>query len=77
MYKNALAHRLRKRGLRVEQQYPLAVLDEDGTVLGEYYADLLIEGCLIVELKRSKMLPTSTSLKASAICDHRESKRAF
>jgi GxxExxY protein len=51
VYENALAHRLRKRGLRVEQQHPLNVLDEDGTVLGEYYADLFIEGCLIVELK--------------------------
>jgi GxxExxY protein len=51
VYENALAHRLRKRGLRVEQQYPLAVLDEDGTLLGDYYADLFVEGCLIVELK--------------------------
>jgi GxxExxY protein len=48
---NALTHRLRKRGLHVEQQHPLAVLDEDGTVLGDYYADLFIEDCLIVELK--------------------------
>jgi GxxExxY protein len=51
IYENALAHRLRKQGLHVEQQFPLAVHDEDGTVLGEYFADLFIEGCLIVELK--------------------------
>lgn len=25
--------------------------DEDGTVLGEYFADLFVEDCLIVELK--------------------------
>src|SRR5262245_57264250 len=51
VYENALAHRLRKLGLSVQQQYPLAVYDEDGTVLGEYFADLFVEGCLIVELK--------------------------
>ncbi len=51
IYENALAHRLRKQGLKVEQQHPLAVMDEDGTVLGEYSADLFVEGRLIVELK--------------------------
>ena len=51
VYENALVHRLRKQGLKVEQQFPLAVYDEDGTVLGEYFADLFIEGCLIAELK--------------------------
>jgi GxxExxY protein len=54
IYENALANRLRKAGLKVEQQHPLTVFDEDGTVLGEYFADLLIEGCLIVELKAVK-----------------------
>jgi GxxExxY protein len=51
VYETALAHRLRKRGLSVEQQYPLTVYDEDGTVLGSYFADLFIEDCLVVELK--------------------------
>ena len=51
MYENALVHRLRKQGIKVLQQQPLVVYDEDGTVLGEYYADLFIEDCLIVELK--------------------------
>ena len=54
IYENALVNRLRKQGLNVEQQFPLAVYDEDGTVLGEYFADLFIEGCLIVELKACK-----------------------
>lgn len=54
VYENALAHRLRKLGLRVDQQIPLTVYDEDGTVLGEYFADLFIEGRLIVELKACK-----------------------
>ena len=51
VYENALANRLTKLGLDVKQQHPMTVYDEDGTVLGEYFADLLIEGCLIVELK--------------------------
>jgi GxxExxY protein len=51
IYENALANRLRKLGLDVKQQHPLTVYDEDGTVLGEYFADLFVEGCLIVELK--------------------------
>jgi GxxExxY protein len=51
VYENALAHRLRKLGIAVEQQYPLKVYDEDNTVLGDYFADLFVEGCLIVELK--------------------------
>ena len=51
IYENGLANRLRKKGLSVEQQKPIKVLDEDGTELGEYFADLVIDGCLIVELK--------------------------
>jgi GxxExxY protein len=46
-----LAHRLRKRGVEVTQQHPLSVYDEDGTLLGEFFADLFIENRLIVELK--------------------------
>src|SRR2546422_411699 len=56
VYENALAHRLRKLGLSVQQQHPITVFDEDGTLIGEYYADLLVEGCLIVELKTAKAL---------------------
>ena len=56
VYENGLANRLRKVGFSVEQQYPLKVYDEDGTVLGEYFADLFVEDCLIVELKACKAL---------------------
>ena len=56
VYENGLVHRLRKVQLTVEQQYPLKVYDEDGTVLGEYFADLFVENCLIVELKACKSL---------------------
>jgi GxxExxY protein len=40
----------------VEQQYPITVYDEDGTIIGEYFADLLIEGELIIELKAAKSI---------------------
>lgn len=56
VYENALAHRLRKAGLDVKQQWPLNVYDEDGTLLGDYLADLLVEGFLVVELKTAKTL---------------------
>jgi hypothetical protein len=32
------------------------VYDEDGTLIGDYLADLLVEGVLIVELKTAKAL---------------------
>jgi GxxExxY protein len=56
VYENALANRLRKLGLDVKQQSPLTVYDEDGTVLGEYDADLVVEDRLIIELKAAKTL---------------------
>ena len=55
-YENALAHRLRKVGLTVEQQYPIQIYDEDGTTIGDYIADLLVENELIVELKTAKTI---------------------
>ena len=56
VYENALAHRLTKAGIEVKQQQPITVYDEDGTVIGEYFADLLVEGWLIIELKVVKAL---------------------
>jgi GxxExxY protein len=51
IYENALVHRLRKRGLRIAQQHPLHVHDEDGTVLGSFFVDLFLEEILLIELK--------------------------
>ena len=56
VYENALAHRLRKLGLDVKQQHPLKVYDEDGTLIGDYHADLLVDNRLIIELKAAKAL---------------------
>ncbi len=40
----------------MEQQHPIHVFDEDGTPIGDYFADLLVEGILLVELKTAKGL---------------------
>ena len=56
VYENALAHRLAKAGLKVKQQHPINVFDEDGTLIGEYLADLLVEDFLIIELKTARTL---------------------
>jgi len=56
VYENALAHRLTKMGLIVRQQEPITVYDEDGTVIGDYFADILVDGWLILELKAVKTL---------------------
>ncbi|MBJ6725444.1 GxxExxY protein [Geomesophilobacter sediminis] len=55
VYENALAHELSKRELTVQQQVPVPVF-YDGVIVGEYYADILINGQVIVELKASKAL---------------------
>ncbi|MBI1817042.1 MAG: GxxExxY protein [Deltaproteobacteria bacterium] len=55
VYENALAHDLRKNGIQVDQQWPLQVR-YDGAVVGEYVADLLVEGIVVVELKVAKVL---------------------
>jgi GxxExxY protein len=56
VYENALSHRLRKLGLDVKQQHAIKVYDEDGTILGDYNADLLVDDRLIVEIKAAKAL---------------------
>jgi len=56
VYENALAHRLRKAGFEAHQQHPIRVLDEDGTIIGEYYADVCVAAELIIEVKAAKSL---------------------
>ena len=50
VYENALAHELRKCGLLVQQKFPIAV-KYDGVVVGDYEADLIVEGLVLVETK--------------------------
>jgi GxxExxY protein len=55
VYENAMVHELKKAGLMVEQQRPITVIYE-GVVVGEYFADLLIEQKVLVELKSVRSL---------------------
>ena len=56
IYETALEHRLKKGGYKVERQKPLNVYDEDGFCVGEYFVDLYINNCLVVELKATAAL---------------------
>ncbi|RYG71319.1 GxxExxY protein [bacterium] len=56
IYENALTNRLRSLGVEVEQQVPIPVYDEDGTLLGSFAADLLVEKWQIIEVKACKNL---------------------
>ena len=56
VYENGLVHRLTKAGMAVQSQVPIQVADEDGFVIGEYVADMVVDG-IIIELKSvSKLL---------------------
>lgn len=56
IYETALVNRLSKLGLKVESQKPIKVYDEDGSLLGDYFADLVVEDKIIIELKAAKEL---------------------
>ncbi len=56
IYENGLHHRLSKAGIPVQQQHPVPVFDEDGTLLGDLFTDLLVEDQIIVELKATRSL---------------------
>lgn len=55
VYENALAYELQKVDLQVDQQKVIKVY-YDSVEVGYYEADLLIEGCVLVELKTVKNL---------------------
>jgi len=55
VYENALGIEMTKEGLKVIQQHPVQV-KYDGFVVGEYVVDMLIEGCVLIELKTVKQL---------------------
>lgn len=56
VYENGLLHRLKKQGIQTHKQLPLTVRDEDRTILGEFFADLLVDDEIIIELKACKCL---------------------
>jgi len=55
VYENALLIELKEAGLAVRQQVPISVTYR-GRPVGEYYADLLVENKLVLEIKAVKQL---------------------
>jgi GxxExxY protein len=55
VYQNALAIELARLGLQAEQQKQIEV-HYDGYVVGEYLTDMVINGCVIIELKAVRQL---------------------
>ena len=50
VYKNAMFVELEKNGLAYEVEKPIKVY-YDGTLVGDFYADIIVENRLILELK--------------------------
>ena len=55
VYENALLYELRNQGLDCEKQKPIKVYYEQIQV-GEYYADIIVNECIILELKASESI---------------------
>jgi GxxExxY protein len=50
IYENALMILFRQKGIKAKQQAPITVYFE-GEIVGEYFADILVEDSIILELK--------------------------
>ena len=55
VYENAMAIELRNMGFEVKCQYPINVFYET-EIIGEYYADIVINNIIVIELKASSSL---------------------
>src|SRR5437588_12950590 len=55
VYEKALLIALQQRGLSAKAQFPLSVMFR-GKLVGEFYADILLEGKVIIELKAVRAL---------------------
>jgi GxxExxY protein len=55
VYENAMMIELKRLGLICEKQKPLNVSYE-GFIIGEYFADIIVNECVIIELKAAENL---------------------
>jgi len=58
VYENALAIEIKTSGLKCEQQKPIQVTYRD-SIVGDYFADILVEGQVILEIKAAKSIDDS------------------
>ena len=62
VYENALLFELQRSGLSVERQKPIEVCYKEKQV-GEYFADLIVENKVILELKAAESLCSEHELQ--------------
>ncbi len=58
VYENALMIEFEKVGLKYVNQYPIKIFYK-GKIVGDYVADFVVEGKVIVEVKANKILSSS------------------
>jgi GxxExxY protein len=62
VYQKALAHELRKAGLKVESERPITV-HYDSVAVGDFSADLLVEDLVMLELKANQALAPANEVQ--------------
>ena len=62
VYQKALTHELRKAGLKVECEKPIAV-HYDGVAVGDFSADVLVEDRVLLELKANQTLAPANEVQ--------------
>ncbi len=58
VYQNVMFHELRKAGLDVRSKVRLPV-KYDGIIVGDFEADLIVENCVILEIKAGRAIDPS------------------
>jgi len=62
VYKNALTHELLLQGLNASSQYPIEVY-YDTKKVGQYFADILVENKIILEIKTAETIASEHELQ--------------
>jgi GxxExxY protein len=55
VYENALMIELKKQGLQAQKQIPISVYYDEHNV-GQYFADIIVNDCVIIEIKAAEGL---------------------
>ena len=55
VYHNAMLIELRRMGFECKSQYPIRVFYES-LIVGDYFADIVVDDCVIIENKASEVL---------------------
>ena len=55
IYHNSFVHELQKNGFNIKSEYPIKVT-YDGVLVGDYFADIIVDNCIIIEVKATEQL---------------------